>query len=115
MQLLPNQPVLAIHLPNGGALSSKERNELTEWMKTQNGVKYLDFARLQKAPEFSEATQKVESELKRGTNDLVVLIAPTTPLKHEKDYSFHKLAGNFLAMVQLASMRLWLRAYESTA
>jgi transposase len=25
-----------------------------------------------------------------------------------------KLAANFLAMVQLASMRLWLRAYEST-
>ncbi|MER8366287.1 IS5/IS1182 family transposase, partial [Mesorhizobium sp. M0991] len=26
-----------------------------------------------------------------------------------------KLAANFLAMIQLASMRLWLRAYESTA
>lgn len=25
-----------------------------------------------------------------------------------------KLAENFLAMVQLASMRLWLRVYEST-
>lgn len=28
---------------------------------------------------------------------------------------YYKLADNFLAMVQLASMRLWLRAYESTA
>jgi len=28
---------------------------------------------------------------------------------------YDKLAGNFLAMVKLASMRLWLRAYESTA
>ncbi|WP_413716134.1 IS5 family transposase [Sphingobium sp. B12D2B] len=28
---------------------------------------------------------------------------------------YDKLAVNFLAMVQLASMRLWLRAYESTA
>jgi hypothetical protein len=28
---------------------------------------------------------------------------------------YDKLAANFLAMVQLASMRLWLRAYESTA
>jgi hypothetical protein len=27
---------------------------------------------------------------------------------------YDKLAENFLAMVQLASMRLWLRAYEST-
>jgi len=28
---------------------------------------------------------------------------------------YDKLAENFLAMVQLASMRLWLRVYESTA
>ncbi len=28
---------------------------------------------------------------------------------------YDKFAVNFLAMVQLASMRLWLRAYESTA
>ena len=28
---------------------------------------------------------------------------------------YEKLAENFLAMVKLASMRLWLRAYESTA
>ena len=28
---------------------------------------------------------------------------------------YDKLAENFLTMVQLASMRLWLRAYESTA
>ena len=28
---------------------------------------------------------------------------------------YDKLAANFLAMIQLASMRLWLRANESTA
>jgi transposase len=28
---------------------------------------------------------------------------------------YDKLAANFLAMIRLASMRLWLRAYESTA
>ncbi|KQN07972.1 transposase [Sphingobium sp. Leaf26] len=28
---------------------------------------------------------------------------------------YDKLVENFLAMVQLASMRLWLRVYESTA
>ena len=27
---------------------------------------------------------------------------------------YDKLAANFLAMIQLASIRLWLRAYEST-
>jgi aspartyl-tRNA synthetase len=94
LQLLPNQPVLAIHLPNVGALSSKERNELSDWMKSQNGVKYLDFTRLQKALEFASATEKIEREIKRDANDLVVLLAPTMPLKHEKDYTVHKLAGN---------------------
>lgn len=28
---------------------------------------------------------------------------------------YDKLAENFMAMVQLESMRLWLRVYESTA
>ncbi len=38
-------------------------------------------------------------------------------LKHFRRVAtrYDKLAENFLAMVQLASMRLWLRVYESTA
>lgn len=38
-------------------------------------------------------------------------------LKHFRRVAtrYDKLAANFLTMVQLASMRLWLRAYESTA
>jgi transposase len=38
-------------------------------------------------------------------------------LKHFRRVAtrYDKLAANFLAMAQLASMRLWLRAYESTA
>jgi transposase len=38
-------------------------------------------------------------------------------LKHFRRVAtgYDKLAANFLAMVQLASMRLWLRNYESTA
>ena len=38
-------------------------------------------------------------------------------LKHFRRIAtrYDRLAENFLAMVQLASMRLWLRAYESTA
>ena len=37
-------------------------------------------------------------------------------LKHYRRVAarYDKLAANFLAMVQLASMRLWLRAYEAT-
>jgi transposase len=38
-------------------------------------------------------------------------------LKHFRRVAtrYDKLAANFLAMIQLTSMRLWLRAYESTA
>ncbi|HEU4968450.1 MAG TPA: IS5/IS1182 family transposase, partial [Sphingomonas sp.] len=38
-------------------------------------------------------------------------------LKHFRRVAtrYDKLAANFFAMVQLASMRLWLRVYESTA
>lgn len=38
-------------------------------------------------------------------------------LKHFRRIAtrYDKLADNFLALVKLASMRLWLRAYESTA
>ena len=38
-------------------------------------------------------------------------------LKHFRRVAtrYDKLAANFLAMIQLASMRLWLRDYESTA
>ncbi len=38
-------------------------------------------------------------------------------LKHFRRVAtrYDKLAANFLAMIQLASMRLWLRVYESTA
>lgn len=38
-------------------------------------------------------------------------------LKHFRRVAtrYDKLAADFLAMIQLASMRLWLRAYESTA
>jgi transposase len=49
------------------------------------------------------------------------LVSPRNPierffskLKHFRRIAtrYDKLAANFLAMVQLASMRLWLRAYE---
>ena len=38
-------------------------------------------------------------------------------LKHFRRVAtrYDKFAANFLAMIQLASMRLWLRAYESAA
>lgn len=41
----------------------------------------------------------------------------SSKLKHFRRVAtrYDKLAVNFLAMVQLASMRLWLQAYESAA
>jgi len=43
--------------------------------------------------------------------------ASAVRLKHFRRVAtrYDKLAANFLAMIQLASMRLWLRAWESTA
>lgn len=41
----------------------------------------------------------------------------SSKLKHFRRFAtrYDKLAAHFLAMIQLASMRLWLRTYESTA
>jgi aspartyl-tRNA synthetase len=94
LQLVCGQPIVAIHIPDAGGLSSKERNDLTAWMKEQKGVKYLDFTRLQKAEEFSGAVAKIrESVVGSAENDLIVLLAPTIALSNEKDYTFHKAAG----------------------
>jgi aspartyl-tRNA synthetase len=106
---LGNGPILAIRTPGVGGLSSKERNELTAWMREQSAAKYIDFSRLQKSEEFASAVGKIRellSAASRGArsdqrdegpafseSDLVVLLAPTTPLKDEKDYNFHKAAG----------------------
>ena len=56
----------------------------------------------------------------KGGVQITVSVAPErffSKLKHFRRVAtrYDKLAANFLAMVQLASMRLWLRAYESTA
>ena len=104
LQLICGQPILALRVPCVGSLSSKERNDLTAWMKEQKGVKYLDFTRLQKAEEFSGSVAKVREMLMAPSRaegegpgfsdgDLVVLLAPTAPLNNERDYAFHKAAG----------------------
>ena len=50
----------------------------------------------------------------RRVNRRQVAIRLTAPFRRIAT-RYDKLADNFLAMVKLASMRLWLRAYESTA
>jgi aspartyl-tRNA synthetase len=93
LQLARSQPILAVRIPGVGGLSSKERNDLTAWMREQSAVKYIDFTRLQKAEEFASAVQKISAATKREENDLLVLLAPIAPLKDEKDYTLHKAAG----------------------
>ena len=61
-------------------------------------------------PQFST----VSPELYRERNQVERFFSK---LKHFRRVAtrYDKLAENFLAVVQLASMRLWMRAYESTA
>jgi aspartyl-tRNA synthetase len=63
-------------------------------MKEQKEVKYLDFARLQKAEEFAGAVSKIREAVKPASDaDLTVLLAATAAPKDDKDYTFHKAAG----------------------
>lgn len=58
-------------------------------------------------PCFSKTLYRERNQVERFFNKL----------KHFRRIAtrYDKLADNFLAMVKLASIRLWLRAYESTA
>jgi len=53
---------------------------------------------------------------RRGSRQRNLIERFLSKLKHFRRVAtrYDKLAANFLAMVQLASMRLWLRAYDST-
>jgi aspartyl-tRNA synthetase len=93
--LLPGQPVLSVHIPDVGGLSSKERNDLSAWMKSHSGIKYLDFNRLQSSVEFSLAAQHINSVCDRDANDLMVLIAPEVPPTERRDpYWVYRVAGD---------------------
>ena len=94
LQVAVNAPVVAVRIPNVGGLSSKERNDLTGWMKEQKEVKYLDFTRLQKAEEFAGSVSSIREAVKPASDaDLIVLLAATAAPKDDKDYTFHKAAG----------------------
>ncbi len=54
-----------------------------------------------------------QTPLPRAQPHRALLLQAEAPPPRRTRYD--KLAANFLTMVQLASMRLWLRAYESTA
>jgi hypothetical protein len=107
LQLTAGAPVLAVRIPSVGNLSSKERNDLSAWMREQKAVKYLDFARLQKAEEFAGTVAKVRKAITRvgsgvspeqaerssAESDLILLLAATSAPANDKDYTFHKAAG----------------------
>lgn len=63
-------------------------------------------ANRKRRPCFSKTLYRERNQVERFFNKL----------KHFRRIAtrYEKLADNFLAMIKLASMRLWLRAYEST-
>jgi transposase len=56
------------------------------------------------------------SPILNGRIWVVFRLAALSRLKHFRRVAtrYDKLADNFFAMIRLACMRLWLRAYEST-
>ena len=92
--LIRGEPVLAIHIPNAGGFSSKEKNELAAWIKGLAGVKYLDFWRLQKAVEFSLAAQEIDRRCDYDANDLLVLVTAESHAANRDLYQIFRAAGN---------------------
>jgi len=86
-------PLLAIRIPNVGSISGTERRGLVEFCGQGGKLHVLDYYRLQKSTEFSEATRRIdclcEANLLGGcpdANDLVVVVAgPQTPDRHPSE------------------------------
>ncbi len=64
-------PLVAIHIPNTGQLSRKERDELKEYGKERGLTVYDDPKRLER--DFAEPTAKVRERSGAGENDLLIL------------------------------------------
>jgi hypothetical protein len=50
-----------------------------------------------------------------GAHDVAVQMIDTSIVRVHQHGTRYKLAANYLAFVQLASIRLWLRGNESTS
>ncbi len=87
------EPVLAIRIPNVGAISGTERRGIMEISKVDGKLKPFDYTNLQKKVEFSGVMSEVDrlcAENPRGghpdANDLVVLVTgPNIPTDHKSE------------------------------
>jgi len=81
-------PLLAIHIPNTGALSRKERDELKAYGQDRGLRVYDDIKRLER--DFPEATSNVKLRTGAGENDLLLVCGwpgdPTGPRPEETVY-----------------------------
>lgn len=64
-------PLVAIHIPNTGALSRKERDELKAYGQDRGLRVYDDLKRLER--DFPEAVQKVRQRTSAGEDDLLLI------------------------------------------
>ena len=84
-----------------------DSNAIRDLIESQGAVPNIPAKSNRKwKPRFSKSLYRERNQVERFFSKLKHLRRVAT--------RYDKLADNFLAMVKLASMRLWLRAYEST-
>jgi len=91
------------------------------WDRLMDAITAAHDGDIQMIDSTSVRTHQQSATAKRGSADHCLGRSrgglTTSKLKHFRGVAtrYDKVATNLLAMVQLASIRLWLRAYESTA
>jgi aspartyl-tRNA synthetase len=88
-----DHPVLAIRIPNFGAVSGTERRGIMEFCKADGKLKPYDYYQLQKKAEFSNSIQEVDklcANNPRGgavdANDFIVIVTgPNVPAAHKSE------------------------------
>jgi aspartyl-tRNA synthetase len=85
-------PLVAIHIPNTGALSRKERDELKAFGQDRGLRVYDDLKRLER--DFPEAVQKVRQRTSAGENDLLLICGwPGDPKGPRPEETVFQAAG----------------------
>jgi aspartyl-tRNA synthetase len=88
-----NDPVLAIRVPNFGAVSGTERRAIMEFCKADGKLKPFDYYQLQKKTDFSVAMQEVDQLCAKNphggavdANDFIVIVTgPNVPAAHKSE------------------------------
>jgi aspartyl-tRNA synthetase len=93
LKIADGSPLMAIRIPNVGAISGTERRGLIEFCAQGGKLHVLDYYRLQKSAEFTDVIEAVDrmcGENPRGgnpdANDFVVIVAgPQQPGRHPSE------------------------------